>query len=455
MFGLVRRPTLGETLPSLGALVGMVSGDCDLLVVGAGAAGIAAAREALSLGLRVRVLEARGRVGGRARTDHSLGTPFDMGATWLHAAQSNPLVPLAEAAGLWLFDHDAVRDSRVWMGDRWAGAADLRDYEAAERDWHAAVRLAAAGPAAEVRRMSLADAAPRGGFWDATLTHWEAPVISGAEARDIDLGDYLSTLLHGTNLMPRDGCGHLLEVLARGLPVALEAPVERISWGGRRVRAEGGFGVVEAGAAVVTVSTGVLASGAIRFDPALPGAAAQAAHDLPMGLLSKVGLRAAGADRLDLPAFGGIERRLEEGERAMTFVAWPFGRDHLQGFAGGALAWEMAREGDAALVDLAFSELRRIYGGRADRALRRDGAVVSGWARDPWARGAYAALRPGCGGAREALSAPIGEGRLHLAGEACHITLAGTLAGAWLSGAQAARSAAAMLGLRPVPDLPA
>ncbi|WP_424136678.1 flavin monoamine oxidase family protein [Roseomonas chloroacetimidivorans] len=427
----------------------MVSGEIDLLVIGAGAAGISAAREALSLGLSVRVLEARGRVGGRACTDHSLGAPFDLGATWLHAAQSNPLVPLAEAAGLSLFDHDSVRDSRVWMGDRWATAAEMVEYEAAERGWHAAVRLAAGRPATEVRRMSLADAAPRGGFWDATLTHWEGPVIAAAEARDIDLSDYLSTLLTGKNLLPRDGCGHLLGVLAAGMPVTLQAPVERIAWNGPRIRAEGPFGTLEARAAIVTVSTGVLTGGGIRFDPALPPEIMQAANDLPMGLLSKVGLRASGEDRLDLPAFGGLERRLEPGERAMTFVAWPFGRDHIQGFAGGSLAWDLAREGEAALIDHALAELRRIYGSRADRALRRDGAVASRWGNDPWARGAYAMARPGCGGARGALSTPMGGGRLHLAGEACHATLAGTLAGAWLSGAQAARGAAAALRGRP------
>ncbi|WP_458097534.1 flavin monoamine oxidase family protein [Roseomonas sp. WA12] len=408
----------------------------DVLVVGAGAAGIAAAREALSLGLSVRVLEARGRVGGRALTDDSLGAPMDLGATWLHAAQANPLVPLAEAAGLSLFDHDSVRSSRVWMGDHWASDAEMADYGLAERAWHEAVTLAGSHPG-----ISLAEAAPSGGFWDATLTHWEGPVIAAAEAADIDLADYLETLLSGTNLLPREGCGHLLSVLAAGLPITLGAPVERLDWGGRRVRAEGPFGAVEARAAIVTVSTGVLAGGGIAFSPELPDTTWGAVHDLPMGLLSKVGLRASSEDRLDIPAFGGIERRLEPGERAMTFVCWPFGRDHLEGFAGGALAWEAARAGDAALVDLAFSELRRIYGERADRALRRENAVVSGWGTDPYARGAYAAARPGRGGARAALSAPLGGGRLMLAGEACHATLAGTLAGAWQSGQSAVRQA--------------
>ena len=419
----------------------MNMGDCDLLVVGAGAAGISAAREAISLGLSVRVLEARGRVGGRAVTDGSLGHPMDLGATWLHAAGSNPLVPLAEARGLALFDHDSVRSSRVRVGDHWADRAESAAYERAEREWGIAGRLAAAR--AGGRALSLAEAAPRGGFWDATLTHWEGPVIAAAEASEIDLDDYLATLLNGSNLLPREGCGHLLTVLAEGLPIVLDAPVSRIDWGGPRVRAEGAFGAVEAAACVVTVSTGVLAGGGIAFSPALPPAVEGAAHDLPMGLLEKLGLPASGEDRLDTPAFGGMERRLEEGERAMTFVAWPFGRAHLEGFAGGSLAWDLSRAGKEAMLDFALSELRRMHGSRAGRALRPEGAVASAWGRDRWARGSYAAARPGRGGARLALSAAIGEGRLRLAGEACHPTLAGTLAGAWLSGAEAAREVAA------------
>jgi len=418
----------------------MVPGDCDLLIVGAGAAGIAAAREALSLGLRVRVLEARDRVGGRAVTDHALGSPLDLGATWLHAAQSNPLVPLAREAGLGLLDHDSVRDSRMWMGSRWATPDDTKDYHEAERTWHEAVLVAAARPG-----ISLAEAAPRGGPWDATITHWEGPVIAAAEAGSIALSDYLATLLNGSNLLPREGCGHLLVHLSQGLPITTGAPVRRLLWGGRRVRAEGAFGAVEAGAAIVTVSTGVLASGAIRFDPALPDATQAAIEALPMGLLNKIGLPAAGEDRLDLPAFGGLERRLDEGERAMTFVAWPFGRDVLQGFAGGALAWELERAGPAAMAEEAMGEIRRAYGARADRALRPERAVASAWGADPWSRGAYAALRPGAAGARQTLGAPIGGGRLRLAGEAGHASLAGTLAGAWLSGAGAAREAAATL----------
>lgn len=408
--------------------------DPDLLVIGAGAAGIAAARTALAAGQTVQVLEARDRPGGRAWTVTApLGAPFDLGATWLHQADENPLAPLAGEA----FDHDSVRRHHCFIEGRPATAAEMADYDATYAAFHAKLRaaLAAAPPDA-----SAADAAPRGGFWDATVAHWEGPVICAAPLAAMDLRDFLDTQLGGPNLLLPQGVGGLLTRLAQDLPIAYGAPVERLRWSGPGVVAEGPFGRITARAAIVTVPTAVLAAGAIRFDPALPPETAQAIHDLPLGLLTKIGLRAAGADRLGLEPFAGLERHVSrEDEAAMTFIAWPFGHDHLMGFLGGEAAWATEREGVAALADLAFSELRRAFGARADHAIRRDIVLASEWGRDPWSRGAYSHARPGRAAARDILSRPLAGGRLRFAGEACHRRFSATVAGAWDSGAAAAR----------------
>lgn len=410
--------------------------DPDLLVIGAGAAGIAAARAARAAGRAVRVLEARRRPGGRAWTESAtLGAPFDLGATWLHQAGDNPLTPLARDA----FDHDAVRSHRCLIGGRPAGAAEMAEYDAAYAAFHDRLRAARATAAPDA---AVADHAPRGGFWDATVAHWEGPVICAAPLVAMDLRDFLDTQLAGPNLLLRDGIGGLLAGLAAELPVTYGAPVERLSWSGPGVVAEGPFGRIAARAAIVTAPTAVLAAGAIRFDPPLPAETEEAIHDLPLGLLSKIGLRAAGEDRLDLAPFAGLERRVEaEDEAAMTFIAWPFGRDHVMGFLGGEAAWALAREGAAGLADHARAELRRAYGGRAAAALRFDRPLASDWGRDPWARGAYSHARPGRAAARAALARPLGGGRLRFAGEACHPRLAATVAGAWESGHIAAWAA--------------
>jgi len=414
----------------------------DILVVGAGAAGIAAARAARMARRSVLVLEARDRPGGRAWTDReTLGAPFDLGATWLHQAADNPLTALA--AGASPFDHDAARSHACFIGGRRATAAEMAEYDAAYAAFHPALRAAlpSAPPGA-----TAADFAPRGGFWDATVAHWEGPVIAAAPLAAMDLRDFLGTQLGGPNLLLPEGVGTLLASLASGLPIHYGAVVERLRWGADGVVAEGRFGRVAARAAIVTVPTAVMAAGAIRFDPDLPGETGQAIHDLPLGLLTKIGLRAAGEDRLGLAPFAGLERHVaREDEAAMTFVAWPFGRDHLMGFLGGEAAWAMAREGEAALRDFAFAELRRAYGARAGLALREAPVLASDWANDPFARGAYSHARPGRAAAREVLAMPLAEGRLRFAGEACHTSLAATVGGAWASGEAAARGAAAPL----------
>lgn len=417
--------------------------DVDVLVIGAGAAGIAAARALHRTGRSLRVLEARDRPGGRAWTDTTtLGAPFDLGATWLHQAGENPLTALAAESAP--FDHDAVRRHACFIGSRRATEAEMADYDAAYAAFHPRLQAALAEAPAWA---NAADNAPRGGFWDATVAHWEGSVIAAAPLAAMDLRDFLETQLGGPNLLLPGGIGALLAGLADGLPISYGAVVERLRWGGAEgVVAEGGFGRIGARSAIVTLPTAVLAAGALRFDPALPVETEQAIHDLPLGLLTKLGLRAAGADRLDLEPFTGLERRVEhEDEAAMTFIAWPFGHDHLMGFVGGGAAWAMAGEGDAALVDFAFAELRRAYGGRADRAVRREGALASHWGADPFSRGAYSYARPGRAAARRVLAKPLAGGRLCFAGEACHPRFAGTVGGAWETGEAAARQALAAL----------
>ncbi len=93
-----------------------------------------------------------------------------------------------------------------------------------------------------------------------------------------------------------------------------------------------------------------------------------------MGLAMKVALRATGPDRLDLPLHCSVDRILERaGEPLMPFQCWPFGRDYVQGWIGGSVAWDLARAGEAAAVDFALAYLRRAFGGRVDRSVCRRG----------------------------------------------------------------------------------
>lgn len=422
--------------------------DVDVAIIGAGAAGLAAARALRARGARAVVLEAAGRIGGRAWTAHPAGLGgawFDMGAIWLHAAERNPLVPIARAAGETLLDAAGLRTQRTFIGDRPATAAEGADYAAAWRRFeHAADDLSRSG--ADVPLAAVARALP-GDPWAPSVEAWEGPVICAADADAFSLRDWRRNALSGSNLVPEGGIGAFIaRRLGGGLDIRLQTPATRIAWDGP-VQVETPRGTVRAKACIVTVSTGVLGAGAIGFDPPLPSRVQDAISGLPMGLAVKVVLRATAPDRLDLPMHCGLDRRVEHaGDPFMPFQCWPYGRDYVQGWIGGSPAWELARQGEGAAADFALSELRRLFGGRADRLFAGGARVVTHWDADPWVRGAYSYTPPGQAGARTALAEPLGDGHLIFAGEACHDGLAGTVGGAWLSGEAAAATVARSLG---------
>ena len=414
----------------------MFPSDPDVLVIGAGCAGLAAARALAARGRSCVVLEGGPRVGGRAYTDStSLGLPFDHGASWLHQADENPLTPLARGLGLHLIDHDALRDRRLSTQGRFATAAERADFAAAEDAFWTAIDAAARDGAPD---RPADQAAPRGGPWDATIAHWEGAQICAAELHCMSLHDLAATALDGPNLILREGIGGLVACLAEGLPVRLGARVDRLRWGPRGVVAQGGFGSLAARAAIVTVSTGVLAAGAIAFDPPLPIATRQAIHDLPMGLLTKIAFRADDPEAPDLPAFASVRRAVEApDDRPMSFLSRLFHDPLLIGFCGGARAWEMLHDAPA-LEAAARAEIATIFGARAAAALGQ--ATVRRWGEAPLFRGAYTHAVPGAQAARRVLGTPLADGRLCFAGEACHPRFAATVAGAWLSGTEAARA---------------
>lgn len=414
--------------------------ECDILVIGAGAAGLAAARTALAAGRHVQVLEARSRPGGRALTDAALGVPFDLGATWLHDAARNPLADLARGMGIALADSDAARQEASFLGGRRATAAEVAAYDAA---WDAFGRAIAARAAAPGPDIPAAAAAPRGGPWDATVAAWQGEVIAAWPLAAMSLRDFAANLLGGANLLPEGGVGALLARLAAGLPVAYGAPVLRLAWGGRMAVAEGPFGTLRARAVICTIPTALLAGAGLSFDPPLPLPVAQAAHDLPLGAAIKVGLRAVGEDRLGLPPHAATDRQVAEGEALVPITFWPQGQPVASAWIGGPLAAEVEREGPAAAEALVRAEIAERLGTAAPTAFR-PGALVSAWRSDPWSRGVYSHARIGAAGARAALAAPLAGGRLCMAGEACDTAgLAGTLGGAWASGAAAAGPAIA------------
>ncbi len=396
--------------------------DVDVVIVGAGCAGLAAAKRLLAQGLTVTVVEAMDRIGGRAwTTTTDFGIPFDIGCAWIHAADRNPFFSEAVAAGWTLQHHDMALD-HLWFGKRKATAAEM----AAEA--RAAAELAACieRHKDESDRLSTLVEACHSLRASATFA---GPMDYGVDDDEISVTDFRSAADLDPNYFTREGFGALIHRWGADVPVTLSTPVRRIRWDGPGVEVETDGGTIRARAVIVTVSTGVLAFEDITFTPDLPDEHLEAICDLPMGLLTKVPVRIEGT-RLGLEPFDDL--LLERHARHdLYFLAFPFDTDLMVGFVGGDFAWEMEAAGRAAAVDFVTDRLVDIFGSDLRRAVTA--GTMTNWSAERHVRGAYAAARPGKAHAREVLARPVGE-RIWFAGEALAGGLKQTAGGARLSG---------------------
>lgn len=406
----------------------------DVAIVGAGAAGLGAARTLAGLGVDFVMLEASHRIGGRAHTeDVGRGQPFDLGCHWLHSASINPFTRLADELGFTYKKTPFLR--RIHLGDRWASAAEKAERDAFfERNFERVDAAAAAG-----RDVPVSDVTERESRWTVEFDY----VMSLLYSTDSDL---VSTHDHSAyndteeNWPVREGYGRLVARVGADLPVTLNCEVTRIVWHGKDIRLSSPQGDLRARRVIVTVSTGVLGDGHIAFDPPLPDWKQQAIADLPVGNHNRICLVLDGRQHdEDLPE-GGV---LLDGEsEPMALRLRPFGYDYVVGLTGGRFADWLERAGPEASVDLAVENLKKLVGNGIAKHIVGDN--VTAWRGDPWVRGAYSAARPGAGHQRRELARPLDE-RLYFAGEATSAEFFSTAHGAYLSGIAAAEAAAASL----------
>ena len=411
----------------------------DVAIIGAGAAGLAAAAVLRHAGLHCILIEAAGRIGGRAHTVRPAvlgGARFDTGATWLHQTDRNPLVALARAHGIALAPaHQGPH--RLFVGGRPARPDEVRAYDEARTSWEQIVLGRIDGP-----DMALAEAAGSPGFWTASIENWEGAIIAAADADQLGLHDWHRNQLDDNDLSPPDGVGTLLADLLGPMagPVQSDTPVRAIDWRDTTWCSLHTANLsCQARSVIVTVSTGVLRAGSIAFDPPLPARTRAAIDGLPMGLLNKLALPASGLGRLGLDAGTLLESRImKRGGSGMLLSAWPSGLPYVSAFYGGRHARSLDGQPQAALAE-AHGVLCALLGPQAGDAVDKAAGFVTDWASDPLFLGAYAYAPPGQAHQRARLAEPVGDGQLVFAGEACRSDgLAGTVGGALADGERAA-----------------
>jgi len=444
---LTRRSAIGVLAAlSCPALAGLRrEADFDVLIIGAGAAGIAAGRRLRASNKKFAILEASDRMGGRCFTDTAtFNLPYDRGACSIDLPAQSSLPKLAAQNGTELYPDPARQQFRVRSRngleknlEEIHSKLELEEFYADKVRCYAAIAQAAAGK----DDISCAKALPADlGDWRRTMEFVLGPYRFGAELTELSAKEYAVSIDRSGAQLCRQGVGALIGKLAFGVPIKFFSPVTLVDWSERPVALTIGEGVVTARAVIVTASTAVLASGRIRFRPTLPGAYASAFEKLKLGSYDHVAL-AFNGNPLGLDANEVVFERVYTTKTAALLANVHGTRLSLLTLAGRS-GVELADKGENAMTDFALDWISGVFGSRAKKAVLR--VHATSWTKDPWTLGAFSSAPPGAQEARKALSEPLND-VVRFAGEAVHQTLWGTVGGAWQNGERAADAVIARL----------
>ncbi|MCB1274254.1 MAG: FAD-dependent oxidoreductase [Leucobacter sp.] len=449
----------------------------DVIVVGAGVSGLAAARLLARAGKRVVVIEARERIGGRLHTEREGGRVTDIGGSWIHGIEGSAVHAAAAAFGMPMVEFT--------VGSYQAGGRPIAYYgvdgarldgaeaagfiaDVAAFDERLTEVIAASAPATSYA--AAIDAALATQAWDPAraervreFARHRSEEQYGADAEDLDAHGLDDDAIDGDEVVFPEGYDRLPLRLAEGLDVRLERAATRVRWSdtgvevdvvrvrpgaessARREPADSGAPAepttLTADRAVITVPVGVLRAGDLAIDPALPEPVAGALERLEMNAFEKVFLRFPEKFWDD-----GVYAIRRQGEAASWWHSWydltPLhGTPTLLTFAAGSCAKETRDWSDERISASVMAALREIFG---DRIPDPDHVRVTRWQDDPYARGSYAYMTVGSVPEdHERLATPIGgsgagDAVLHLAGEATWQEDPATVTAALLSGHRAA-----------------
>lgn len=411
-----------------------------IIIIGAGVAGLTAARVLKDSGYDILVLEASHRVGGRVRTNYALGTPVEQGAGWIHGPKTNPMMELVQHTGQPYF---TTQSSDMTVFDMHGKPQPHHMIMKMSGEHEQLIKQASTGL---YKDMPLADAiehmAPQ--LSRDPVFRWMTSAYT-----ELDCGGPASELsamyfdernpFKGEDIILTRGLHNLLEPLCRGLPILLGRQVRRISHRNHKgVSVETGQETFEADFAIVTVPLSLLQKETVVFDPPLPKSYRRAISKIGVGHITKVSLQFQEAPWPHSKDFFGL--------MAPKSGQWSYFLNHkpmhnanvITAISYGHYAQQLGQMDHTEIMEGALSAVRTMFG--ADMPAP-DHFISTEWSREPYAQGAYSFVKTGAiPDDFNMLGQPI-DRCLVLAGE--HTTFAhhGTVHGAYLSGHTAARTA--------------
>jgi len=363
------------------------------------------------------------------------GAPFDLGCHWMHSASLNPFVETAEVLGVQYERREGYGRSAFFRDDRWLNDVEVAAGTRAMDERETA--LAAAW--SQGMDKSVMETVERDGPWTEVLDYYDT-LNTSSDVDQISIGDLVSYHDTEENWPVVDGYGTLVSRWGADVPVSLNTVATAVRWGASGVTVETNKGKIQAKCVVIAVSTGVLASGDIRFSPGLPIEKHNAIAALPLGNYNRIRLE---IDRHvfpdDLAERIVIER---PGDLPMQISLGAYGFNCAIGIVAGRYADWLERAGTTASREAVIDALCHVFGNDLRAKVKSD--RQSAWRGNPFVRGAYSTSMPGQFHQRSVLAQPVAD-RLFFCGEATSTDHFCTCHGARMTGERVIREVQSVL----------
>ena len=419
-----------------------------VLIIGAGISGLAAAKELSRYKMKVTVLEARDRIGGRIHTDRSWKAPIDLGASWIHGVRRNPMSQLVRKFNLKTkktdYDAQEIYDNGKALTKKEKKALEDKLYELLDKLSETADDMQKKKQTDVTVDFALQELLPQGTTPEQEYRRLQHMLSVEVDNEYAASPDQLSLFywqegesLRGDDAVFVNGYDEIPAKLAEGLDIKLSHVVSRIEYADAGVNVITDKGNFTADRVILTLPLGVLKSGSIQFSPELPVSKLAAIQNLGMGLLDKVYLKFSknfwAREGTEIISYVSAQRG---NFPYIVNMAHYTGDPVLQMFIGASVAEGLEQQRERDVVGRAVSALREMFG---EKVTEPEDYKITRWKQDPFSQGSYSYLAYGSSPESfDALAAPVGD-RLFFAGEATHRDYNATVHGAYLSGLREAR----------------
>lgn len=438
--------------------------DVEVIIIGAGMSGLSAARELNKHGIKCIILEARDRVGGRVHTVKPWGIATDLGASWIHQINNNPLTTLVKKYKIPVvhtdYSHDntfsMLKSATVFDADG-KKMGDERFQTAITQIKHFKTYLDKHGASYSVH-FSVTDSLaqymkdnPMNQDSLDLLTHINGDAgeyENGASLSDTSFKVALDThpTTSGSDVIFKNGYAQLLKQLTKNIPIVFNQVVTKIAYDPKGVTVSAGGKQYHAKYLISTLPLGVLKTNTIEFNPTLPQDKLAAIQRIGMGTYNKTYLlfdTVFWEKDTEWLVFLSKNNKQNEDFEIMNYYSQSK-QPILLVFTTGAFASDLEKLSDQAIVERIMKTLKRTYG---DNIPKPKSFLVTHWGTDPYSRGSFSYPRVGSSNKDyELLSKPVGD-RVFFAGEATSTTDPSTVTGAYLSGIRAAKEIVEIRGL--------